>query len=71
MVTINEAKKIIKKALADNDLPDYKLTGKVISFIDLSRDKRIFIKINGWTGNPKWDILLGVARINSFNITTN
>ena len=69
MITINEAKKIIKKALADNNLPDYKLTGKVISFMDLSREKCLFIKINGWAGNPKYSILKDVARENNFHIT--
>jgi len=65
---INQAKEIIRKALEDNNLPDYKLTARSIDFIDLARDKKIFIFIHNWKGCEQWNILKNIAKENNFCI---
>jgi hypothetical protein len=62
------AKEIIKKALKDNNLPDYKLSSKTVDFSDLARGGCIFVKIHNWVGCKEWDILKSIARDNHFCI---
>ena len=62
------AKEIIKKALKDNNLPDYNLSAKTIDFIDLARCQRIFVKIHNWVGCPQWELLRAIAKDNNFSI---
>jgi len=63
-----QAKRIIQNALDELRLPYTKLTAKTISFIDLARDKCVFVQIHGWQPNPAWKILKQLAHKNGFRI---
>ena len=63
-----QAKRIIQNALDELRLPYTKLTAKTISFIDLARDKCIFVRIHGWQPNPAWKTLKQLAHKNGFRI---
>jgi hypothetical protein len=49
-------------------LPAYKLTAKTISFMDLARGSKLFVKIHNWKPSPLWDELQKVAKDNGFLI---
>lgn len=68
-MTNNEAKKIIANKLNELGLPAYKLTAKTVSFADLARDSKLFVKINGWKPSPLWEDLQKTAKENGFMIT--
>lgn len=63
-----DAKNIIRKSLAELDLPAYKLTARTISFVDLARASCVFVQIHGWQSNPRWDELRSIAIKNGFRI---
>lgn len=62
------AKDIIKRELESRKLPFTKVTAKTVSFADLARDARLFVKIHGWQPNPAWNDLEAIARENGFSI---
>lgn len=68
-MTTNEAKRIIRDELNRRKLPFTKLTARNVSFSDLARGERIFVKVHGWKPNPQWNDLKELARNNGFNIT--
>jgi hypothetical protein len=67
-MTNSGAKKVIAEKLNSLGLPAYKLTAKTISFMDLARGSKLFVKIHGWQPSPLWDELQKVAKDNGFLI---
>jgi hypothetical protein len=68
-MTPTQAKKIIAAALINLGLgASHKLTAKTISFSDLGRGSRIFVKIHDWQSHAGWSLLQDVARSNGFSI---
>ena len=68
-MTPAQAKKIIANALNTLGLGSgHKLTAKTVSFSDLGRGSRIFVKIHNWQSHAGWAILDKVARTNGFSI---
>jgi hypothetical protein len=67
-MTPNAAKKIIRQALEERQLPFARLTARTVGFVDLARDSKIFVAIHGWQPNPTWDELQRVAHSNGFCI---
>lgn len=68
MVTVGQAKKIVKSELERRDLPFTKLTARTIDFTDLARASCVFVKIHGWQPNPAFDEIRAVAVANGFRI---
>ena len=64
----NEAKKIIKQALEERNLPYDKLTAETMDFTDLARSQCIFVKIHGWKPNPLWAELKQIASYHDFRV---
>ncbi len=50
----NQAKKIVAGVLQEHGFSN-KLTARTISFTDLARGNKIFIKIHDWKPNSVWD----------------
>jgi hypothetical protein len=67
LVTINEAKKLVKDWLQKNNFK-YPVKGRTISFSDLGYGDRIFIKVVGWEPHPKWSELEEIGKKNGFCI---
>lgn len=70
-ITLNNAKKIIARALEERQLSFTKLTARTINFSDLARGDCVFVAIHGWQPNPAWDDLKTLAKSNGFCIETN
>jgi len=60
-LTPSKAKKIIAEALFENGLGAHKLTAKTVSFIDLARDKCIFVTVHDWQPDPLAHVLEKIA----------
>lgn len=67
-ITAPAAKRLIKAELDRLSLPYAKLTARTVSFEDLARASRLFVKVHGWQPNPAWDKLREIARCNGFYI---
>ena len=65
-MTPAKAKKVLKAYLEEKGLFFTKLTARTVSFVDLARDRRIFVKVHGWKGNVAWTGVQQVARANGF-----
>jgi len=63
----NQAKKIVAGILKEHGLSN-KLTARTISFTDLGRDSKIFVRILDWKPNPLWDEINKKASENGFCI---
>lgn len=48
-MTPQRAKTLLRKFLEDENIGYWRLTAKTVSFMDLARDGKIFVKIYGWT----------------------
>jgi len=70
-ISINQAKNLIKDELDRLNLSYIKLTARTIDFIDLARDKSLFIKVHGWKPNPLWSNLKQIAKDNNFFLESN
>lgn len=64
-MTPNEAKRIIADALRQNGR-EHKLTARSVSFSDLARGSRVYVKIHDWEPNPIADALESLARSHGF-----
>jgi hypothetical protein len=71
MITVNQAKKIIKAELDQRGLPYAKVTGHTVGFSDLLRCDVIFVKIHGWQSSPVWNELKRIAVANDFRIESD
>lgn len=71
MITVYQAKKIIKAELDQRGLAYTKITGRTIGFADLLRRDMIFVKIHGWKPNPAWNELQGLAIAHDFRIESD
>lgn len=67
-MTPAKAKKLIEDELKKLGLPYERITAKTISFQDLARDGKIFVKVHGWKPNPAGARLEQVARENGFKV---
>lgn len=61
----SQAKKIIGKYLKEHGLSN-KLTAKTVNFVDLARDKCVFVEIHNWQPGPMANELIHLARTNGF-----
>lgn len=46
-ITMAEAKKDLKRILAQHNIGYSRITGKTVSFMDLARDSRMFLTVHG------------------------
>lgn len=68
-MTCNAAKKVVKKWLEDNfPSRDFSLRARTIPFMDLARDKRIFVCISGWQPDPRADDIKLIAARHGFSV---
>jgi hypothetical protein len=67
-MTPAQAKKIIANALQALGIQGHKLTARTISFSDLGRGSRVFVKIHDWQSRAGWCDLQDVAHKNGFSI---
>lgn len=67
-VTVAEAKRLVRQALASLGRGDLKITAKTIGFTDLARASCIFVKVHGWTPHNGWRGLQELARANGFRM---
>ena len=65
-ITPTQAKKIVSAWLEENKLPYTKLTARTVSFVDLARDSRVFVKVHGWQASPMWQGLENLAKDQGF-----
>lgn len=64
-----KAKKILREELNKRGL-DNKLSAKTVSFADLARCKRVFVRVHDWKPNPIWQELKLFSAENGFYIET-
>lgn len=64
-------KKIIAAELQQLGLPYTKLTARTVSFLDLARDSRVFVKIHGWQPNPALSGVEALAKQRGFRVETD
>lgn len=68
MITINQAKKMVKAYLDERNLPYRKITARTVGFTDLARDSVIFVTVHGWKGDPAWQGLRQLAYDHDFRV---
>ena len=67
-LTPAKAKKVVARWFEDNGLPQHKLTGKTVGFMDLAREHCVFVTVHGWKGSPSWEELSKTARRSGFRV---
>jgi hypothetical protein len=67
-MTPAQAKKIVADALKCRGVSYTKLTARTVSFMDLGRGSRLFVKIHGWQPSPVWGDVEIIARNAGFSI---
>lgn len=56
-MTPHQAKQCVRTWLMQNGFPDYRLTARNVSFVDLARGGKLFVYVHGWKADPRWDDL--------------
>jgi len=69
-ITARKARKLLIDFLSKEGLPYTRVQARTISFTDLARAKRIFVKVCGWTPSPEWEKVREFAVANGFSVET-
>lgn len=71
-LTAREARDVVQRYMEGNGIQckPRQVTARTVSFIDLARDEKVFVKVTGWNGEPAIrDQLLAIARHHGFRVT--
>ena len=69
-ITARKARKLLIDFMTEEGLPFTKLTARTISFQDLARARRIFVKVYGWIPSPDWAKVREFAVAHGFSVET-
>ena len=69
-ITAREARNLIIDFLSEERLPFTRVQARTISFIDLARAKRVFVKVYGWVPSPDWAKVREFAVAHEFSVET-
>ena len=69
-ITARNARKLLVDYLSKEGLPSTRVQARTISFMDLARFKRVFVKVYGWFPSPDWEKVREFAVANGFSVET-
>ena len=69
-ITARKARKLLIDFLSEEGLPFTRVQARTISFMDLARAKRVFVKVYGWIPSPEWAKVREFAVANGFSVET-
>ena len=69
-ITARKARKLLIAFLSEERLPYTRVQARTISFIDLARAKRVFVKVYGWVPSPDWAKVREFAVAHEFSVET-
>ena len=68
--TARKARKLLIAFLSEEGLPFTSVQDRTISFLDLARARRVFVKVYGWIPSPDWEKVREFAVANGFSVET-
>jgi len=68
--TARKARKLLIAFLSEEGLPFTSVQARTISFLDLARARRVFVKVYGWIPSPDWEKVREFAVANGFSVET-
>ena len=69
-ITARKARKLLIDFLFEEGLPFTRVQARTISFMDLTRARRVFVKVYGWVPSPDWEKVREFAVANGFSVET-
>ena len=69
-ITARKARKLLIGFLSEEGLPFTRVQARTISFLDLARSRRVFVKVYGWIPSPDWEKVREFAVANGFSVET-
>lgn len=69
-ITARKARKLSIGFLSEEGLPFTRVHARTISFMELARAKRVFVKVYGWVPSPEWVKVREFAVANGFSVET-
>ena len=67
-ITARKARKLLIAFLSEEGLPFIRVQARTISFLDLARARRVFVKVYGWIPSPDWEKVREFAVANGFSV---
>ena len=69
-ITARKARKLLIDFLSEEGLPFTRVQSRTISFVDLARAKRVFVKVYRWVPSPEWAKVREFAVVHGFSVET-